>query len=51
MNKEYLMAASQWPSMEAAAVHPELNGAAAYRYARSPDRLHAAPPPDVFQQQ
>lgn len=27
VNKEYLMAASQWPSMEAATVHPELNGA------------------------
>lgn len=26
VNKEYLMAASQWPSMEAATVHPELNG-------------------------
>lgn len=28
VNKDYLMAASQWPSMEAATVHPELNGAA-----------------------
>lgn len=28
VNKEYLMAASQWPTMEAAPVHPELNGAA-----------------------
>lgn len=27
VNKDYLMAASQWPSMEAATVHPELNGA------------------------
>lgn len=31
VNKEYLMAASPWPSMEAAAVHPELNGAT-YRF-------------------
>lgn len=31
VNKEYLMAASQWPSMEAATVHPELNGAT-YRF-------------------
>ena len=31
VNKEYLMAASQWPSMEAATVHPELNGGGAYR--------------------
>ncbi|TWW54997.1 C-terminal-binding protein 1 [Takifugu flavidus] len=31
VNKDYLMAASQWPSMEAATVHPELNGAA-YRF-------------------
>ncbi|CAB1337091.1 unnamed protein product, partial [Coregonus sp. 'balchen'] len=32
VNKEYLMAASQWPSMEAATVHPELNGGGAYRF-------------------
>ncbi|XP_073777685.1 C-terminal-binding protein 1 isoform X2 [Danio rerio] len=32
VNKEYLMAASQWPSMEATTVHSELNGAAAYRF-------------------
>uniref|UniRef100_A0AAV2MIW4 C-terminal binding protein 1 n=5 Tax=Gobiidae TaxID=8220 RepID=A0AAV2MIW4_KNICA len=31
VNKEYLLAASQWPSMEAATVHPELNGAS-YRF-------------------
>ncbi|CAG01210.1 unnamed protein product, partial [Tetraodon nigroviridis] len=31
VNKDYLMAASQWPSMEAATVHPELNGAT-YRF-------------------
>uniref|UniRef100_A0A672HXL5 C-terminal-binding protein 1-like n=1 Tax=Salarias fasciatus TaxID=181472 RepID=A0A672HXL5_SALFA len=31
VNKEYLMAASQWPKMEAATVHPELNGAT-YRF-------------------
>lgn len=31
VNKDYLMAASQWPSMEAATVHPELNGAT-YRW-------------------
>ncbi|XP_055745022.1 C-terminal-binding protein 1-like isoform X1 [Salvelinus fontinalis] len=32
VNKEYLMAASQWPSMEVATVHPELNIASAYRF-------------------
>uniref|UniRef100_A0A8B9RC57 C-terminal-binding protein 1 n=3 Tax=Astyanax mexicanus TaxID=7994 RepID=A0A8B9RC57_ASTMX len=32
VNKEYLMAASQWSSMEAATVHSELNGATAYRF-------------------
>uniref|UniRef100_A0A4W5L1U7 C-terminal binding protein 1 n=2 Tax=Hucho hucho TaxID=62062 RepID=A0A4W5L1U7_9TELE len=32
VNKEYLVAASQWPSMEVATVHPELNIASAYRF-------------------
>ncbi|MEQ2183722.1 hypothetical protein GOODEAATRI_000898 [Goodea atripinnis] len=31
VNKEYLMAASQWPSMEAATVHQEHNGVS-YRF-------------------
>lgn len=33
VNKEYLMTASQWPSMETASVHSELNGAG-YRWER-----------------
>ncbi|XP_075456833.1 C-terminal-binding protein 2 isoform X1 [Ascaphus truei] len=32
VNKEYLLAAAQWPGMESAAVHPELNGASGYRF-------------------
>ncbi|XP_037762097.1 C-terminal-binding protein 2 isoform X3 [Chelonia mydas] len=35
VNKEYLLLAAQWPSIDPAAVHPELNGAAAYRKALS----------------
>ncbi|XP_064314259.1 C-terminal-binding protein 2 isoform X2 [Phalacrocorax carbo] len=31
VNKEYLLLAAQWSSIDPAAVHPELNGAAAYR--------------------
>uniref|UniRef100_A0AAY4AMP6 C-terminal binding protein 1 n=1 Tax=Denticeps clupeoides TaxID=299321 RepID=A0AAY4AMP6_9TELE len=32
VNKEYLMAAPQWPGMDPSSVHSELNGAAAYRF-------------------
>ncbi|MGH0116423.1 UNVERIFIED_CONTAM: hypothetical protein FKN15_017073 [Acipenser sinensis] len=32
VNKEYLMAAAQWPTMDPASVHQELNGASAYRF-------------------
>ncbi|XP_028574392.2 C-terminal-binding protein 2-like isoform X2 [Podarcis muralis] len=32
VNKEYLLLAAQWSSIDPAAVHPELNGAAAYRF-------------------
>ncbi|KAL2077105.1 hypothetical protein ACEWY4_026609 [Coilia grayii] len=32
VNKEYLMSTSQWSGIEATAVHPEVNGAAAYRF-------------------
>lgn len=31
VNKEYLLLAAQWSSIDPATVHPELNGAAAYR--------------------
>lgn len=31
VNKEYLLLAAQWSSIDPAAVHPELNGATAYR--------------------
>ncbi|KAM9185391.1 C-terminal-binding protein 2 isoform 1-T1 [Mergus octosetaceus] len=32
VNKEYLLLAAQWSSIDPASVHPELNGAAAYRF-------------------
>ncbi|XP_060096092.1 C-terminal-binding protein 2 [Heteronotia binoei] len=32
VNKEYLLLAAQWSSIDPATVHPELNGAAAYRF-------------------
>ncbi|XP_064885410.1 C-terminal-binding protein 2 isoform X1 [Columba livia] len=32
VNKEYLLLAAQWSSIDPSAVHPELNGAAAYRF-------------------
>lgn len=31
VNKEYLLLAAQWSTIDPASVHPELNGAAAYR--------------------
>lgn len=31
VNKEYLLLAAQWSNIDPATVHPELNGAAAYR--------------------
>lgn len=31
VNKEYLLLAAQWSSIDPAAVHSELNGATAYR--------------------
>lgn len=32
VNKEYLLLAAQWSGIDPASVHPELNGAAAYRF-------------------
>ncbi|OXB53805.1 hypothetical protein ASZ78_013347 [Callipepla squamata] len=32
VNKEYLLLAAQWSGIDPAGVHPELNGAAAYRF-------------------
>lgn len=32
VNKEYLLLAAQWSNIDPATVHPELNGAAAYRF-------------------